>query len=249
MPNERLREALNRARQTQNDLAEVVGVDPKTVERWVRQNRVPHRRIAERAARALHEDVQDLWPALRSPRRARAFHPELVALYPRRADAPANLWWDLFTAATRNLDVLVYAAVFLHEQHPELNALLADKAAHGCQVRIAIGDPDSANVAARGAEEKYGHGIESRCRLAVMHYTPLASVEGCQVRTHGTTLYNSVYRVDDQMLVNAHLWGMNAYGAPLWHLRRVPDAQPSMFDTYLASFDEVWATATTIQEG
>lgn len=57
MPNERLREALNRARQTHNDLAEVVGVDPKTVERWVRQNRVPHRRIAERAARALHEDV------------------------------------------------------------------------------------------------------------------------------------------------------------------------------------------------
>jgi hypothetical protein len=34
----------------------------------------------------------------------------------------------------------------------------------------------------------------------------------------------------------------------LWHLRRVPETQPSMFDTYLASFDEVWATATIVQE-
>jgi transcriptional regulator with XRE-family HTH domain len=248
MPNDRLREALALAQYTQHDLAEVVGVDPKTVERWVRQNRVPHRKIAERAAQALHEDVQALWPALRSTRRARAVHPELVALYPRRADAPANLWWDMFSGATTNLDVLLYAAVFLHEQHPELNALLAHKAAQGCQVRIAIGDPDSDNVAARGAEEKFGHGIESRCRLAVMHYTPLASVEGCQVRMHGTTLYNSIYRVDDHMLVNAHLWGMNAYGAPLWHLRRVPDAAPGMFDTYLASFDEVWSIATTVED-
>jgi DNA-binding transcriptional regulator YdaS (Cro superfamily) len=146
---------------TQQGLAEVVGVDPKTVERWVREGRVRHRRIAERAASALREDVQVLWPALRSTRRARAVHPGLVALYPRRADAPTDLWWNLFQAATRNLDVPVHAAVFLHEQYPELNALLIRKAAHGCQVRIAIGDPDSANVATRGAEEKHGHGIQT----------------------------------------------------------------------------------------
>lgn len=79
-----------------------------------------------------------------------------------------------------------------------------------------------------------------------MHYTPLALVEGCEVRTHGTTLYNSIYRIDDHMLVNAHLWGMNAYGAPLWYLRRVPDTQPSLFDAYLSSFDEVWSAATSV---
>jgi transcriptional regulator with XRE-family HTH domain len=93
MPNDRLREAMMRASCTQQALADAVGVDPKTVERWVRQNRVPHRRIAERAARALHEDVHVLWPVLRSIRPARAVHSELVALYPRRADAPGNLWW------------------------------------------------------------------------------------------------------------------------------------------------------------
>jgi hypothetical protein len=49
------------------------------------------------------------------------------------------------------------------------------------------------------------------------------------------------------MLINTHLWGMNAYGAPLWHLRRQHDAQPSMFDAYLASFDEVWSNATAVE--
>jgi transcriptional regulator with XRE-family HTH domain len=230
---------------TTASLAEVAGVDPKTVERWVNLGRVPHRRIALAVATALKEDVFALWPGLRRSRPAKAVHNELVALYGCRADAPSDLWWELFASAEAQIDVLVYAAVFLHEQHPSLNTLLAEKAASGCQIRVLIGDPDSENVTARGREERFGHGIVSRCRLAQMHYAPLANVAGLQLRQHGTTLYNSLYRADDQVLVNAHLWGMNAYAAPLWHLRRVEDDQHSLFDTYMASFDEVWAAAAT----
>jgi len=83
--------------------------------------------------------------------------------------------------------------------------LLTERAAEGCTVRIVIGDADSDNVQARGQEERFGHGIESRCRLALMHYRPLAGTPGIEVRTHGTTLYNSLYRADDQQLVNAHI--------------------------------------------
>jgi hypothetical protein len=73
-------------------------------------------------------------------------------------------------------------------------------------------------------------------------------VPGVEIRTHGTTLYNSLYRADEQMLVNAHVWGMNAYGAPVWHLRRVSDG--GMFDTYSRSFEAAWATAARVgQEG
>lgn len=39
---------------------------------------------------------------------------------------------------------------------------------------------------------------------------------------------------------------MNAYGAPLWHLRR--NGGGGIFDTYVQSFDAVWATATPVQE-
>jgi hypothetical protein len=115
-----------------------------------------------------------------------------------------------------------------------------------CAIRIAIGDADSSNVQARGCEEQFGHGIESRCRLALMHYRPLTDVPGIEIRTHATTLYNSLYRSDDQVMVNAHVWGVNAYKAPVWHLRR--NGNDGMFDTYIRSFNAVWATASPVAQ-
>lgn len=152
----------------------------------------------------------------------------------------------MLTQAAERIDILVYAAVFLHEAYPRLNDLLRERASDGCTVRIAVGDADSENVRQRGMEEKFGHGIESRCRLALMHYRPLLGVPGIELRTHATTLYNSLYRADDQLLVNAHVWGVNAYGAPVWHLRR--NGNGGIFDTYAASFDAVWSTAEPVEE-
>lgn len=232
---------------THATLAAALGVDPKSVERWVNLGRVPRRATAMKAAETLSEDVHALWPALRQARAARAVSPELVALYDQRADLPVSVFIDLITQARERVDILVYAAVFLHEAYPRLNDLLRERAEDGCAVRIALGDADSENVQLRGNEEKFGHGIESRCRLALMHYRPLLGVPGIELRTHGTTLYNSLYRADDQVLVNAHVWGVNAYGAPVWHLRR--NADGGIFDTYAESFNAVWDTATTVKEG
>ncbi|WP_189708931.1 XRE family transcriptional regulator [Streptomyces anandii] len=247
MPNERLRAAMAAGGWTYAALADKVEVDPKSIERWVNLGRTPRRATAMLAAGILGEDVHALWPALRQARPARAVSPELVALYDQRADVPVSTFVDMLTQAREHIDVLVYAAVFLHEAYPRLNELLKERAAQGCTVRIALGDADSSNVQQRGDEEKFGHGIQSRCRLALMHYRPLVGVPGIEVRTHATTLYNSIYRADDQALVNAHVWGMNAYGAPVWHLRR--SRAGGMFDTYADSFAAVWATATPVQEG
>lgn len=247
MPNERLRAAMAAGGWTHARLAAEVDVDPKSVERWVNLGRTPRRETAIRAAEAIGEDVFALWPKLRQARAARAVSPELVALYPQRADLPVSTFIDLFTQARKRIDVLVYAAVFLHEAYPHLNHLLRERATEGCSVRIAVGDAGSINVQQRGQEEDFGHGIESRCRLAILHYRPLVGTPGIELRTHGTTLYNSIYRADDQMLVNAHVWGANAYAAPVWHLRRNDDG--GMFDGYAGSFDAVWATATPMQGG
>jgi hypothetical protein len=227
-------------------LAQEVEVDPKSVERWVNLGRTPRLRTAMRAAELIGEDVHALWPRLRQPRTARAVSPELIGLYDQRADLPVSAFVDLFASAEEQVDVLVYAAVFLHEAYPRLNALLKERAAEGCSVRIAVGDADNANVQQRGEEEKFGQGIESRCRLAAMHYRPLMGTPGIELRTHGTTLYNSIYRADDQMFVNAHLWGVNAYAAPVWHLRR--NGNSGMFDGYAESFNAVWAMATPVPE-
>ncbi|GAA1921234.1 DUF5919 domain-containing protein [Streptomyces sodiiphilus] len=245
MPNERLRAVMADGGWTYATLAQKVDVDPKSVERWVNLGRTPRRVTAMRAAETLGEDVHALWPALRQARAARAISPELVALYDQRADIPVSAFVDMLTQARKHIDVLVYAAVFLHEAYPRLNELLRERASEGCAIRIAVGDAESENVRARGEEEKFGHGIESRCRLALMHYRPLIGVPGIDIRTHGTTLYNSLYRADDQLLVNAHVWGVNAYGAPVWHLRR--SGEGGMFDMYAESFDAVWSTATPVQ--
>ncbi|MDC7337192.1 helix-turn-helix domain-containing protein [Streptomyces lydicus] len=246
MPNERLRAAMAAGGWTHATLAARAQVDPKSVERWVNLGRTPRRATALLAAETLGEDVHALWPALRQARSARAVSFELVALYDQRADVPVSTFTDMLAEARETIDVLVYAAVFLHEGFPRLNDLLRERAAEGCSVRIALGDAESENVRQRGEEERFGHGIESRCRLALMHYRPLLGVPGVEIRTHGTTLYNSIYRADDQLLANAHVWGVNAYGAPVWHLRRNGDG--GIFDTYAQSFDAVWTTAKPAPE-
>lgn len=246
MPNERLRAAMAAGGWTHATLAARAQVDPKSVERWVNLGRTPRRATALLAAETLGEDVHALWPALRQARSARAVSSELVALYDQRADVPVSTFTDMLAEARQNIDVLVYAAVFLHEGFPRLNDLLRERAAEGCSVRIALGDAESENVRQRGEEERFGHGIESRCRLALMHYRPLLGVPGVEIRTHGTTLYNSIYRADDQLLANAHVWGVNAYGAPVWHLHR--NGGGGIFDTYAQSFEAVWATAKPARE-
>jgi len=245
--NERLRAAMAAGGWTLEGVAAKVEVDPKTVERWVNLGRTPRQATARKAAEVLGEDVFALWPKLRQPRAAHAVSPELVALYEQRAGVPVSTFIDLFTKARKHIDILIYAAIFLHEAYPRLNDLLEERAADGCTVRIAVGDAAHENVRQRGTEEKFGHGIESRCRLALMHYRPLVETPGIELRTHGTTLYSSLYRADDEILVNAHVWGINAYAAPVWHLRRNRDG--GMFDTYTDSFGAVWETATPVLEG
>jgi hypothetical protein len=244
MGNERLRRSMDKAHANVETISQKTGVDPKTVQRWL-GGRVPYARHRWAISKMLGEEESYLWPETMNTARAmEVSRSELIELYPYRSALPSGLWWELFNRAQAQIDVLVYAAVFLHEQHPDLNGLLRSKATAGCKVRVALGDPDSEPVRARGAEERFGHGIESRCRLALMHYRPLLGVPGIEVNVHRTTLYNSIYRFDDEMVVNAHVWGVNAYSAPVMHLRRLGSG--SLFDTYAASFEAVWQTSQPV---
>lgn len=74
--------------------------------------------------------------------------------------------------------------------------------------------------------------------LALQHYSPLIGSDRISVHQHDTTLYNSIYRCDDDMLVSTHVYGAVAYEAPVLHLRRLNGG--AMFAGYAASFDAVW---------
>ena len=56
---------------------------------------------------------------------------------------------------------------------------------------------------------------------------------GIAVRLHGTTLYNSLYRYDDHLLVNTHTYGVAAGQSPVLHLRRSPGGR--LFDHYMGA--------------
>jgi hypothetical protein len=109
---------------------------------------------------------------------------------------------------------------------------------------LALGDATSEAVRQRGEDERFGEGIESRVTLAIKHLDPIRRGSGVEIRLHQTTLYNSIYRFDDQLLVNTHLWGVNAYEAPLLHLRRAQGGK--LFDVYARNLEQIWATSAPV---
>jgi hypothetical protein len=112
--NERLRSCITGTRLTIPDVAAQVGVDPKTVERWIVLGRVPHRSHRWATASLLGTDEAYLWPEIADNRRTQAASAaELVTLYTNRGAVPGALWRSLLEAATGNIDVLVFSGLFL----------------------------------------------------------------------------------------------------------------------------------------
>jgi transcriptional regulator with XRE-family HTH domain len=232
MANDRLRTALLQRGATPAELADAAGVDPKTVERWI-GGRIPYRRHRYLVATRLQADETYLWPdALAPSEAADASESEILNLYPHRWAVPRDAWGYLFGSAEREIGVLVYSGLFLADD-TGLHALLARKTSEGVSVRFLLGDPDSPHVATRGRDEGIDEAMAAKIRNVIGLYRALREIEGVQFRLHSTVLYNSIYRADDELLVNPHVYGVAASQAPVMHLRRV--AGGGMVRTYLDS--------------
>lgn len=241
MANERLRAALLQKGMTPAALADALQVDPKTVERWITMGREPYRRHRYTVATLLGVDESFLWPDALTPAQvAAASESEIVTVYPHRWAVPGDAWRNLFAAAEREIGLLVYSGLFLADDAGILR-LFRTKAGDGVRVRIMLGNPRAPEVAQRGAEEGSDDVMAGRIRSALLAYRPLQAVDGIEVRLHDTTLYNSMYRGDDQLLINPHVYGAAATNAPVLHLRKV--AGGDMVTTYLDSFERIWAAA------
>ena len=240
MPNERLRAALLQRGMSPDGLAEHVGVDRKTVERWI-GGRAPYRKHRYAIATYLGVEEVYLWPdALPRDQVAAASESEIVTVYPHRSEVPRDVWGRLFAEAESDIGVLVYAGLFLSEDSG-IQRTFADKARAGVRVRILLGDPASPVVAERGEQEGVGGAMAAKIHNALVLYKPLRSLESVEFRFHRTVLYNSIYRADDTLLVNTHLYGLTAALAPVWHFRKVPGGEVAT--AYLDSFERVWESA------
>ncbi len=243
MANDRLKSALAAAAMTSAQLGERLQVDSKTVDRWIANGRIPHRSNRQRVAAVLGQDEDYLWPdAVSQSQTSAASRAEVVTVYPTRGSIPTSLWHSLFDNASESIDVLAFAASFLHDTIPDVDELLVAKARAGVRVRLSFGDPNSEAVRIRGVEEGIGESLAERCRLTWKYLEPILDEPEVSVRAHGTTLYCSMFRFDDDLLANHHLLGAPANHSPVVHIRRLVGGR--LFDHYLRSFERAWSAAS-----
>jgi transcriptional regulator with XRE-family HTH domain len=242
--NDRLRTVMLERGVTPAELADALQVDPKSVERWVK-GRTPYRRHRYAVAAHLGVDEVYLWPdALTPDQVASASENEIINVYAHRWMVPSDLWRNFFAGAEHEIGILVYSGLFLSED-AGIQRILRTKAEAETTVRILLGDPESEQVAQRGADEGIDQTMAAKIRNAMVLYQPLRRIDGIEFRRHRTVLYNSIYRADDQLLVNCHIYNFPASQAPVLHLRRV--AGGDMVTTYLESFGRVWDGATPLE--
>lgn len=221
-------------------LASAVEVDVKSVSRWVAEDRVPYPVTRVKVARVLGQTDTFLWPAAS----ATGFEPdqrlaELQRVWPTRSAVSTEAWHGLFSRATAELDILVYAGGFLLETLDLLD-VLRFKASAGTRVRVLIGDPGCEGVRIR-SEEVSLPWLPGRCETTARYLDALRPQPGVTVRTHRTTLYASTFRFDELLLANTHAFGVWAALSPTLQMRR--ESEFGLFDFYTAAFERVWASA------
>jgi transcriptional regulator with XRE-family HTH domain len=237
--NELLRRFLLQAGLREDDVAARLGVDPKTVRRWL-NGRVPYPHNRAAIADLLGAEEADLWPGASGTLTARIRPDDLSTVYPHRAAVPREVWTQFFSSARREIGILAHSALFLAEDTGILR-LLAEKGRAGVNIRIALGDPESSHAALRGGED-IGDAVPAKIRKALALYQSVAGVENVEIRLHQTVQYNSIYRADDQLIVNQHAYGIPAAHAPVFCLRDAGGGE--MIALYCDSFERVWDEAT-----
>jgi hypothetical protein len=112
-------------------------------------------------------------------------------------------------------------------------------------VRFALGNPDSPAVAQRGQEEGIRAALAARCQMTLTRLQPLSSTSGLEIRTHTTPLYTSMFRADDTLIANPHLYGAPASDNPAIVIKR--DDAPNLWNDHRLAFERVWESAHPIQ--
>lgn len=229
-----LKAALTSAGLTTEQFADILGVDAKTVRRWI-HGRVPYPRHRIAISHALDLPQHHLWPDLPET----ATHPQSAAEPSASTDSvigypdpehpelpPLN---DLIAAATRHIDIadatLLPAPprpdpLFLlctQLADPTLLALLTDRARAGVRIRVLV-----ARVAADLA--------------------PLLDLPGVQLRSGGPDY--TIHRGDGQLLLGLAGVTPNIEPRPVLHVhRRTTDG---LFDRLLDSYEAEWEDAQPI---
>ncbi len=220
-----LKDLIDAAGVTAEEFADIVGVDPKTVQRW-RAGRTPQRRHRAPIARALDTTEHELWPddvptppstaeTVPAPATSVERVSEVVATWgsPR---SPGALNVPAFLAGDRHRIDVLDGPSGMRCSRGLLHGLL-EHADQGCTVRMIIDAPSD-------------------------ELTPLLSRPRIELRAIDLSLVHLVLRADDDMLLGLRL--VDESHQPLLQLRRQLDG--GLFDGLLAHFDRTWQLARPV---
>lgn len=96
-----------------------------------------------------------------------------------------------------------------------------------------------ANMTLRGEEEGIGDAVSARSRTTIELLARQQATAELQIRTHQTTLYTSILRVDDEMIVNFHIYGSPGRNNPVMVFAR--NDEPRLW----ATLDQATESGTT----
>lgn len=249
IPNEQLKAKLVEHGFSPAQFARRVGVELKTVRRWLANAHASVREDnAHQAAKVLHCTPHDLWPTKFPPEVAPVCPdtpvPFSPTVYASRTQVPLAVWQDHFAGAQHAIDILVFAATFLFDTLDSFTTTLTEAARRSVQVRFLVGDPHGDNMSLRGEEEGIGESVKARSHNSVELLRPYATTPGFDVRTHQTTLYTSIFRVDDDVIVNFHIYGSPGRDNPVMIFSR--SQEPRFWATLERAFTRVWDNAQSL---
>jgi transcriptional regulator with XRE-family HTH domain len=250
LSNERLRAAIHQAGIEIDDLARIAEVDAKTVRRWI-AGRTPRGRYRTRLAQALGKTERELWPEHDLQVAGRDERGEILAAYAHTNDLSTPDWRALLNEAAIQIDLLDFTLADVLASAGTIELLTA-KAQAGCEIRLLISAPDSAQLVL--AEAEHGNDItltdipesaqDAEHSLTVA--TSLVAIPGIDARTFIAGRFNTILRFDDEMLVTLHLYGTTGPQAPLLHLQRHSDH--GLFEQFAAHYEAIWQAAESLPQ-
>jgi hypothetical protein len=211
-----LRRALAARGISQREAAGRLQVDPKTVERWC-AGRLPYPRNRAALSGLTGWPEHDLWPN-DVPIQSSPLGNEPIFADLRFSQIPSNEWCEFLDCAQRHIDILT-ESITLFTDHPAVLRVIRRKARSGVHIRILTGEPST----------------------GVIRVSEPGGQPGIEVRKHYEIHYNSIYRVDDELLIKSNAYGVPASSLPTFHVTR--SAEAGIANAYLGSFEQVWARA------
>ena len=248
--NSALRQGMAAADVTPRQLANRVGVTPKTVERWLADATLtPHQRNRTDVGTVLGVDEQMIWPQAVRAAIKTGHDREVFAAYPYRSACPRDVWGQLIASAASDIFFAGYTNYFVWLEQPALVQTLRSKAEQGCRIRFLLGDPESETTVQREQVEGVALTVSTRIRITLEYLAKLSHVEGVEARFSAPEdgpnhVSLSVFRFDTDALVTPHLARFVGHDSPLMHLRRQHDG--GMFDRFAEHAEELWERGTVV---